>query len=154
MGWRHWPGGRVGVRWPICSKPTASPTPLAGGFPGQFLILVAFEINIRANDARFEQALETYRNTVLIAVQEVQDAAIAVIKNREREGYLRSSVEASARAAELAQLQYKNGEIDYQSVLDSLRELVQKQQTHTQVKGDITTNLVALYKALGEAAGN
>ncbi|MCU7933184.1 MAG: efflux transporter outer membrane subunit [Candidatus Thiodiazotropha sp. (ex Codakia rugifera)] len=105
--------------------------------------------NIRANDARFEQAVETYRNTVLIAVQEVQDAAVAFIKTREREEYLRSSVEAYARATELSQLQYKDGEIDYQSVLDSLRELVQKQQSHIQIKGDIASNLVAMYKALG-----
>ncbi|MCU7871987.1 MAG: efflux transporter outer membrane subunit [Candidatus Thiodiazotropha sp. (ex Lucinoma borealis)] len=120
-----------------------------GGFSWPVFNFGRIRNNIRANDARFEQAIETYRNTVLTAVQEVQDASIAFIKTREREAYLRSSVEAYARATELSQLQYKDGEIDYQSVLDSLRGLVEKQQTHIQIKGDIATNLVAMYKALG-----
>ena len=122
---------------------------VGGGFSWPIFNFGRIRNNVRANDARFEQAIETYRNTVLTAVQEMQDAAIGFIKSREREEYLRKSVDAYYRAAELSQLQYKNGEINYQSVLDSLRELVQQQQTHIQVQGDIVTNLVAMYKALG-----
>ena len=46
-------------------------------------------------------------------------------------------------------MQYREGAIDYQRVLDSERALLQSQLTFARTRSSIATNLVALYKALG-----
>jgi hypothetical protein len=46
-------------------------------------------------------------------------------------------------------LQYKEGMVDYQRVLDSQRFLTDLQDVWTATRGDVIVNLVAMYKALG-----
>jgi hypothetical protein len=46
-------------------------------------------------------------------------------------------------------IQYREGLVDYQRVLDSQRSLANQQDTWTATRGDAVINLVALYKALG-----
>ena len=46
-------------------------------------------------------------------------------------------------------LQYREGLIDYQRVLDSIRALTQKQDQYAQDRGEIAINTIVLYKAFG-----
>lgn len=46
-------------------------------------------------------------------------------------------------------LQYEEGFVDYQRVLDSTRAMTQNQDQYAQVQGKIVTNVIGLYKALG-----
>jgi hypothetical protein len=46
-------------------------------------------------------------------------------------------------------LQYKEGLVDYQRVLDSQRFLTEQQDIWTETRGDVIINLIAMYKALG-----
>jgi hypothetical protein len=55
----------------------------------------------------------------------------------------------SQESAELAMLQYKEGLADYQRVLDSIRSVTQAQDNYAALQGNIATNLIAMYKALG-----
>lgn len=104
---------------------------------------------IRVEDARFQQLAEAYRNTVLKAVREVEDASVAFLRSQLESTYLAESASAAARSVELAMLQYKEGLADYQRVLDTQRALAAQQDVLTTSRGDIAVNLVALYKALG-----
>lgn len=104
---------------------------------------------VRIEDARFQQLLVNYQNVVLLAAQEVEDALVGFLRTREEVDYLRASVEAAKRASTLAMIQYREGAIDYQRVLDSDRFLSEQQDSLTATEGDIVLNLVAMYKALG-----
>ena len=53
------------------------------------------------------------------------------------------------RAAELARSQYSSGLIDFQTVLDAERALLSAQDQVAQSKGQVSSNLISLYKALG-----
>ncbi len=59
------------------------------------------------------------------------------------------SVKASQRSVDLSMLQYKEGLVDYQRVLDSQRFLTDLQDVWTATRGSAIVNLVAMYKALG-----
>lgn len=63
--------------------------------------------------------------------------------------YLRENVIITKKSTELSMLQYTEGFIDYQRVLDSIRSLTQKQDQYAANRGRIATNTVALYKAFG-----
>ena len=105
--------------------------------------------NVRAQDARFQQAVLNYRDTVLRADEEVEDGIVNFLREQERVKSLDKSTRAAARAVELAMRQYEKGMIFYQPLLDSERALVQQQDALAESRGMIAMHLVAIYKALG-----
>jgi len=104
---------------------------------------------VRVEDARFQQLIADYRSTVLNAAKEAEDATIGFLKAQEQRNELQQTYEAAKRSTELSLYQYQEGLVDYQRVLDSQRSLVSSQESLASISGDIATNLIALYKALG-----
>lgn len=105
--------------------------------------------NVRVQDARFQQLIIGYKNTVLRAAREVEDAMIGFIKAREQVADLDLGVKASHRAVELSLAQYRDGLEDYTRVLNSQQFLVQQQDKLTESQGEVARKLIAAYKALG-----
>jgi NodT family efflux transporter outer membrane factor (OMF) lipoprotein len=104
---------------------------------------------VRVQDARFQELLITYQNTVLRAQQEVEDALIGFLKSQERAGFLVQSTAAAQRSVDLAILQYREGITDFTTVLTAEQELLTQQDNLASTLGDISRNLVAVYRALG-----
>ncbi len=105
--------------------------------------------NVRVQDARFQQLIVNYQNTVLVAAQEVEDALVGFVQAQDQVKFLTESVTTSKRAVDISLIQYRDGAVDYQRVLDSQKFLVQQQDRLTSARGDVALNLVAAYKALG-----
>jgi outer membrane protein TolC len=104
---------------------------------------------VRVQDARFQQALVAYRDTVLRAAQEVEDAISGYLRSQEALVFDQNAETAARRSVELALVQYREGATDYQRVLDAQRSLLEQQNSLAQTASSVATNLVALYKALG-----
>lgn len=104
---------------------------------------------VRVQDARFEQQLVSYRNKVLQAAKEVEDALVGFVRSQRQAQFLADAVKAAQRASELALLQYREGLIDYTPVLNTQQALVSQQDSLATSRGDIVRYLIALYKALG-----
>jgi outer membrane protein TolC len=119
------------------------------GFTWNILNYGRIKNNVRAQDALFQELAVNYQNTVLRAAQEVEDAMVGFLRTQEEANFLSSSVQAYKRSVDLSLLQYREGLVDYQRVLDTQRFLTQSQETYVTRKGDIVINLVAMYKALG-----
>jgi NodT family efflux transporter outer membrane factor (OMF) lipoprotein len=105
--------------------------------------------NIEVQDARTEQLLAVYENTVLLSLEEVENALVAYVKEQQRSDALSRGVVASRRAAELSRDAYDKGLIDFQNVLDADRSVLALEDALAESRGLVVTNLVALYKALG-----
>jgi len=105
--------------------------------------------NVRVQDARYQQSIINYKNTVLFAVREVEDAMVSFLKAREQAGDLQTSVDASNRSVEISLIQYRDGVTNYTRVLNSQEFLVQQQDSLTAIRGDVARSLIAMYKALG-----
>jgi NodT family efflux transporter outer membrane factor (OMF) lipoprotein len=104
---------------------------------------------VRAEDALLQQLIVNYEDTVLRAQQEVEDSMIGFLKKQQEVEFLNDSVNASQRSVDLSMLQYKEGMVDYQRVLDSQRFLADQQDVWTATRGNVIVNLIAMYKALG-----
>ena len=104
---------------------------------------------VRVEDARFQQLLVSYRDTVLKAAQEVEDALAGFLNSQQAMVFEQNAATAAARSVELALVQYREGASDYQRVLDAQRSLLDQQQSLAQSSSSASTNLIALYKALG-----
>jgi len=105
--------------------------------------------NVRVQDARLQQLLESYLDTVLRAGQEVEDALAAFVGNQRQARILAEVVAAARRSVGLSLIQYREGLADYQRVLDSQQSLFAQQQREVQVRSASVRSLVALYKGLG-----
>ena len=109
----------------------------------------AIRKNIEVQSALQEQALIQYETVVLSALEEVENALIAYASEQVRRQSLLEASQAAQRAAKLARDRYAAGLIDFQVVLDAERSLLSLQSQMAESDGKVTSNLIALYKALG-----
>jgi outer membrane protein, multidrug efflux system len=105
--------------------------------------------NIRAQDARLEQALIRYERSLLIAIEEVERSTSDYLRQSMRTNYLRNAEKADADAVGLATERYTGGFSDYSVILDTQRQLYATSEQRLQSERDSLANLIALYKAVG-----
>jgi NodT family efflux transporter outer membrane factor (OMF) lipoprotein len=105
--------------------------------------------NIEIQNALTEQALIQYEATILAALEEVENALVAYAGEQVRRQSLNEASQAALRAADLAETQYASGLVDFQVVLDAQRSLLSFQEQLSESDGEVVSNLVRLYKALG-----
>jgi multidrug efflux system outer membrane protein len=99
--------------------------------------------------ANLEQAVALYRQQVITAWREVNDAAVSVRKLGEVATQVEIQVTAATTAERLARLRYDGGVSNYLEVLDAQRSLFNSELTLAQANRDQLVALVQLYKALG-----
>jgi len=104
---------------------------------------------IQAEDARTRQALARYEQTVLLALEEVENSMVSYAQESDRRMILDRSVAASQKSAELVRVLYITGLTDFQNLLDMERTLFEQQDIRTASEGQVTKNLIRLYKAMG-----
>jgi NodT family efflux transporter outer membrane factor (OMF) lipoprotein len=104
---------------------------------------------IAVEDARTEQALLAYEQTVLNALNEVENTLSQYLNQRTRQAALDRSVQAAQRALRLATRLYRDGLVDFQNVLDAQRALFDNENQQAAARGNTSIFLVQLYKALG-----
>jgi NodT family efflux transporter outer membrane factor (OMF) lipoprotein len=109
----------------------------------------AIRSNIEVQSALQEQALFQYEAAVLTALEEVENALVAYAKGQRRRGSLSEATRAAKNAVDLAQSQYSSGLIDFNNLLIAQRSLLSLQEQLAASEGQVTANLISLYKALG-----
>ena len=105
--------------------------------------------NVRVQDARLQELLISYQNTVLSAGQEVEDAMVGFLKSQTQAGFLTQGVVAAERSVKISLVQYRDGATDYTTVLDTQRSLLAQQDQLTATRGAIAQNLIAMFRSLG-----
>ena len=100
-------------------------------------------------EAQQQEAAITYRKTVLSAFQEVDDALTGFAAEQRRRDRLDASMQASKRALDIANQRYVRGLSNYLDVLTAQKTLLTSEQQWVDSTATVSTNLVALYKALG-----
>lgn len=105
--------------------------------------------NIRAQNAKQEQALLNYEQTILTSLEDVENSLTAYYKEEERAHRYEMQVEASRRKYELTRDKYLSGLVNFSTLLDADSALVFAENNLVDSKQSLSTNLVALYKSLG-----
>lgn len=104
---------------------------------------------VRAQEAALDQEMAAYEATLLAALQDVEDALIALRGDRQRLSHLTIAAEAAGNAALLARHRYGSGLVDFQVVLDTQRAQLNTQDGVASATADLSADHVRLFKALG-----
>ena len=121
---------------------------IALGIDWSFLDIGRVRARIAAADADAAASLARYEQTVLLALEDVENALVRHARSREQDAHLQRAAEESARAAELAILRYEAGAADLLEVLDSERTLLQAQDALAQARTRTASSAAGIYRAL------
>ena len=105
--------------------------------------------NIEAQTEQRQQLMLTYQGIVLKALGETEDAIVMYATEQARHAALVDAEKAARASVDIARDQYKQGVVDFLTVLDTQRELLNTQDQLVQSDQLTATNLVMLYKSLG-----
>ena len=104
---------------------------------------------VRSNEAAAEGAFAAYKSTVLTALEDVENAVVALDSAREREKQYAIALDAANNTALLSRAQYRAGLTDFTTLNTAESSLLSARNGLTQAKSDEATALVQLYLALG-----
>lgn len=105
--------------------------------------------NIELQTARQEEALSFYEQTVLAALNDVENSLVACVNEQARQRSLEQAVVAGQSAFALARDEYSSGIADFQVVLDTQQSLLIIQDQLAASQANAASHLISLYKSLG-----
>ena len=104
---------------------------------------------VEQQQASADAALFTYKQTVLTALQDVENALVSIDRNKTREAQLAIAETAALQSEQLASTRYQAGLIDFQTLLNAQQSLLSAQDSHTVARAARAQASIQLYKALG-----
>jgi multidrug efflux system outer membrane protein len=108
---------------------------------------------LRGAKAEADGAVAAYQKAVLAALEDFENACAGFSTQEARLGSVLQQAQASRRAEQLAEIQYREGSINFLVLLDAQRTLLQAEDELAQAETAANTGAVAVYKALGGLQG-
>jgi NodT family efflux transporter outer membrane factor (OMF) lipoprotein len=100
-------------------------------------------------ESQYQQMLESYRQTILLAFREVADLLVSVHARGEQLMHQRAQLTAAQEVVRLAQVRYRKGMVNYLDVLDAQRTVLTAETQLVLTERARLTEMVSLFKALG-----
>jgi multidrug efflux system outer membrane protein len=107
------------------------------------------EAQIDAADARQRQAFLSYQQTVLEALEDMENALSGYLNETRRNASLTTEVRQNRKAADLAMQQYQNGYTGLLDVLVAVRDLLDSESSLAASDASLRNDLVNIYTAAG-----
>ena len=104
---------------------------------------------LRASRAQSDEAAANYEKVVLAALEDAEISLVAYGRAQTQLKSLAEQAEASRRAAALAELQYREGLVDFLTLLDAQRTRLEAEDALAQAQTQVNVDVVAVYKAMG-----
>jgi multidrug efflux system outer membrane protein len=104
---------------------------------------------VRGSSAATDQALASYEDTVLRALEDTEYSFSNYHAQQQRLVKLNIQAQESKRAADIARLRYREGVTDFLTLLDAERTQLQAEDAVAESERDLYVAVIALYKALG-----
>ena len=107
---------------------------------------------LHASEAQSDAAAANYEKVVLMALEDTENSFLTYSKRQTQLKSLNEQAEASRRAAELADIQYREGVADFLVLLDAQRTELDAEDAVAQAETGVNVAVIAIYKALGGIA--
>lgn len=130
-------------------SPVSQSLALAATLVGPIFHGGALQGGVQKANAREMELAENYRKIILTSLQEVENALSSAKAARARELSFGVAMAESRKTYSLSRDLYEAGSVDYQTMLDSQRTLLNAEDSHAQAQLELLNAIVDLYKALG-----
>lgn len=127
---------------------------LVGGLVMPLLDFGRRQADLDAADSNLRQAALQYEQTTRAALRETQTAIVSYVQAQAIERELGRAADAARKAERISLDQYRGGTLSQFEVLDAARTVYQAERDHAASVAEVSTRLIALYRALGSAPGN
>jgi multidrug efflux system outer membrane protein len=107
---------------------------------------------LHASQAQSDAAAANYEKVVLLALEDAENSFLMYSKRQARLKSLNAQAQASRRAAELADIQYREGVADFLVLLDAQRTQLDAEDAVAEAGTGVNVAVIAIYKALGGIA--
>lgn len=104
---------------------------------------------VRGSEAAADGAFAAYKGTVLGALEDVENAVVALASAQKRERQFAIALDAANNAAILNRSQYRSGLTDFTTLAQQEAALLSARNGAAQARSDAATATIALYAALG-----
>jgi outer membrane protein, multidrug efflux system len=104
---------------------------------------------LEAAQARYDQSQAEYRQQVLVAFKDVEDALLDIRFRAEQAKAIAEAVESAREVTRIATTRYENGEVSNLEVVDAQRQQLEIEQQATLIQGQRLAATIRLIKALG-----
>ena len=104
---------------------------------------------LRGASAATEESAASFEQSVLLALEETENALVAYRSQQQRLVSLTDQARESTRAAAIARTRYREGLADFLQLLDAERTQLQAEDAVAQAEAGVFTSVVAVYKSLG-----
>jgi multidrug efflux system outer membrane protein len=104
---------------------------------------------LRGAEAASRESLAVYEQSVLLALEETENALAAYREEQARLVNLGEQARQSARAASIARVRFREGLSDFLTLLDAERTQLAAEDAVASAEADVFVRVVALYKSLG-----
>ncbi|MEN9705080.1 MAG: hypothetical protein RLZZ393_959 [Pseudomonadota bacterium] len=111
--------------------------------------IVHLSQRLKAAGAQADARLADYQQTVLIALEETENALSDYARERQRLAQLERAAKASQQASELATQRFETGVSDFLTALDAYRVAIDADAQRAASNARAATLLVAVFKSLG-----
>ena len=118
------------------------------GVDWSFLDVGRVRARIAASEAGAQAALAQYQQTVLLALEDTENALVRLQRTRSEDAHLAQAAEQRQRAEQLALRRYHLGSVGLYEVLDAQRDLYAAQDAAADSRARGLRAAVALYQAL------
>ena len=107
------------------------------------------QANYQAARSRYDEALAKYRQTLLVALREVEDALVDLKGLAKSHAALEGALKSASDTRQLSQERFDKGLTSYLDVVDADRTVLQTRLALSQLAAQQRITLTALAKALG-----
>lgn len=105
--------------------------------------------NVGVQEARFLQLLNAYRQAVLVANLEAENAINQFLRSQERLDFQLEAAKAAGETNELILFSLAEGAVDYNRVFNVQNSKTQQEESAAVAKGQVAQNLIEIYRSLG-----
>ena len=105
--------------------------------------------NVDVKKAQQRQALNLYKNTVLLALEDVENALVAYFYEKNNYLFISEKLDAQKKITNLRQDLFQSGLENEITFLQTQTNLLDIENEYLDKKRNVSVNLIALIKALG-----
>lgn len=105
--------------------------------------------NLKEARAAYEEAVANYRQSVLVAFQDVDNALAGLRYLSEQRDFRLQALESARKSAYISITRYENGVVSYLDVIDSERSRLENELAYVRIQGEQMNTTVLLVKAIG-----